>query len=68
VIHTGKLKHFTPENDIYTYFRYNEEETIMVVLNKNKSDAVLPTERFSEVMKGYTSGTILLHREIFRFD
>jgi neopullulanase len=60
VIHTGKLKHFTPENDIYTYFRYNEEETIMVVLNKNKSDAVLPTERFSEVMKGYNSGTDII--------
>jgi len=35
VIHTGKLLHFIPENNVYTYFRTNDEKTVMVVLNNN---------------------------------
>ena len=51
VIHHGKLMHFAPENGIYTYFRYNEKETVMVVLNKNEKETNLETERFSENFK-----------------
>jgi neopullulanase len=56
VIHHGKLMHFVPENGIYTYFRYNEDEAVMVVLNKNREERLLSTERFGEIMKGYSSG------------
>ncbi|MFW5755789.1 MAG: glycoside hydrolase family 13 protein, partial [Tangfeifania sp.] len=56
VIHTGKLMHFTPEDGIYTYFRYNNEETVMVVLNKNREERMISSERFSEIMEGYSSG------------
>jgi glycosidase len=56
VIHHGKLMHFVPEDGIYTYFRYNDDETVMVVLNKNPGKKMLSTERFSEIMKGYSSG------------
>ncbi len=55
-IHDGRLKHFVPQNGIYTYFRYNGDETVMVILNKNNSPQVLNTERFSEIMGGYKSG------------
>ncbi len=56
VIHHGKLMHFVPEDGIYTYFRYNENETVMVVLNKNNAEKTLATERFGEILKGYSSG------------
>ena len=56
VIHFGKLMHFIPEDGIYTYFRYNDNETVMVVLNKNKQVKTLVTERFSEIMRGFSSG------------
>ena len=36
VIHTGKLKHFVPENGLYVYFRYNDTESVMVVLNNSE--------------------------------
>jgi neopullulanase len=55
-IHDGRLKHFVPQNGIYSYFRYNGDETVMVILNKNNSPQVLDTERFSEIMGGYVSG------------
>jgi glycosidase len=56
VIHTGKLMHFTPEDGIYTYFRYNNKEIVMVALNKNREEKMISTERFSEIMEGYSSG------------
>ena len=56
VIHSGKLIHYVPENDTYVYFRYNDKETVMVVLNNNDSAQTLQTGRFSEIMGKCTSG------------
>lgn len=56
VIHSGKMKHFVPEDGTYTYFRYNDAETVMIVLNKNSSEKTLSTDRFSEIINGFSSG------------
>lgn len=56
VIHHGKLMHFVPENGIYTYFRYDEKEAVMIILNKNNEEKVLSTGRFREMLEGYSSG------------
>lgn len=57
VIHTGKLKHYPPENGIYVYFRYNDNESVMVILNKNDESKKLNTQHFAESLLGYTSGS-----------
>lgn len=56
VVHTGELKHFSPADGIYVYFRYNQNEKVMVVLNKNKETKGLETARFNEIMGNCTSG------------
>ena len=56
VIHTGSLKHYYPMDNLYVYFRYNERETVMVILNMNKEEKILNTSRFAESLKGFTSG------------
>ncbi len=56
VIHNGKLMHFIPQDATYTYFRYTEDEAVMVVLNKNEEAKTINTERFNEVIDGYSSG------------
>lgn len=56
VVHSGKLIHFAPVDGVYVYFRTNEKETVMVVLNKNAQGKTLDTNRFSEVMANSTSG------------
>lgn len=48
VIHTGKLMHFAPDQGTYVYFRYDDSKTVMVVLNKNKENQKLETNRFAE--------------------
>lgn len=57
VIHSGKLLHYVPENDIYVYFRYNDKETVMVILNNNDNEQNLKTDRFVEGIKNYKEGT-----------
>ena len=56
VIHHGKLMHFVPQDGIYVFFRYNDQDAVMVVLNKNKEEKDLLTDRFQEMMLGYSSG------------
>ena len=56
VIHSGKLKHFAPENGVYVYFRYNQNQKVMVVMNKNSQEKTIDTNRFSEIMANCTSG------------
>ena len=56
VIHNGKLMHFIPQDGIYTFFRYNETKSVMVVLNKNESESVVTTHRFKELISEYKSG------------
>ncbi len=56
VIHTGLLTHYVPENDVYVYFRYNDKEKIMVILNNNETDQTLKPERYSESIGNYTKG------------
>jgi neopullulanase len=56
VIHHGRLKQFVPQDGIYVYFRYDEKDAVMVVINKNKEDRQLELSRFMEVLKDYHSG------------
>lgn len=60
VIHSGKLKHFVPQDGVYVYFRYDEKETVMVVLNKNKEERTLSSGRFEEITAPCKSGTDIL--------
>jgi glycosidase len=56
VIHSGKLKQFVPERDVYTFFRYNDSESVMVIMNNNEEERLMATDRFSECLSGYTKG------------
>lgn len=68
VIHSGSLKHFAPENGVYVYFRYNKEKIVMVILNKNKEKITLNTERFKEVIKGYSTGKDIITNSAYELN
>jgi len=58
VVHSGKLKQFIPENNLYVYARYNDEECVLVILNNNdKESRTITRERYGEVMEGYSKAT-----------
>ena len=63
VIHSGKLIQFAPENGIYSYFRYNEEETVMVIFNKNKETVQHDLSKYAERIGSFTQAINILENE-----
>jgi glycosidase len=55
VIHHGLLRHYYPKDNFYVYFRYNDKETVMVILNMNSENKTLNTSRFAESLHGFTT-------------
>lgn len=45
----GKTLHFVPEDGVYVLVRSAEEETVVLLLNKNEAPAKLALERFREL-------------------
>ena len=41
---------------MYVYFRYNEKESVMVVINNSAETKTIKTNRFQENIKTFTSG------------
>ena len=59
-IHTGKLTHYIPENNVYVYFRHNEKETVMVIINNASDTQKFNLERFQENIKVFNFGTDII--------
>lgn len=53
-IKTGKLMQFVPEDGVYVYFRYDKNQTIMCVMNTNKTASTIKMDRFAERAGGFT--------------
>ena len=55
----GRLVHYTPDNATrcYVYARTDGENTVLVMLNGSDQTRTVDMERFSEVIRDYTSGT-----------
>ena len=65
VIHNGKLMHYLPDNNVYVYFRYNDTESVMVVVNNSKDKQTLKLDRFKERLASYSSGKDIISDENF---
>ena len=63
VIHHGKLMQYTPAGNAYVYFRYDEDDTVMVAFNRGFESVTLATERFEERLAGRRSATAVLTGE-----
>src|SRR5690606_21933864 len=48
-IHDGKTLHFVPENGVYVISRSLDNETVVLVLNKNENPTTIDLNRFSEL-------------------
>jgi neopullulanase len=53
-ITTGKMMQFVPEDGVYVYFRYNDKQTVVVVMNTAKENKNIALKRFEERTKGFS--------------
>ena len=68
VIHTGKMTQYIPENNVYVYFRYNETETVMVLINNSDEKQAIKTDRFKENIQSFQFGKDILTNYLFDFN
>jgi glycosidase len=60
VIHSGKMTHYLPDNNVYVYFRHNDKETVMVIVNNAPDTQKINSTRFQENIKSFISGVDIL--------
>ncbi len=64
-IHEGQTKHFAPHNGTYLLFRYNDDETVVHIINKNEEPYTLDLKRYEEIgLKGKTLKNIITDEEV----
>ena len=54
-LQNGRLMQFVPQDGVYTYFRYDEAKTVMVVINTANTARNVDTGRFAERMQGFNA-------------
>jgi glycosidase len=51
---TGKFMQYFPVDGVYVYFRYNEKQTVMVVMNTSKTEKKITPDKYTERTNGFT--------------
>jgi glycosidase len=55
-IKTGKMMQYVPEDGVYVYFRYDDQQTVMCIMNTQDKPMTIDAKRFSERMKNFKQG------------
>ncbi len=59
-VQTGKMTQYLPIDGVYVYFRHDGERSVMVIMGQNEKELTISGRRFSENLRGYTSGKNVL--------
>ena len=62
IIHSGKLLHYIPQDNVYVYFRYDAKKCVMVVLNANDSEKTLNTSQLFSASLSHLQKELMLLR------
>ena len=65
VIHHGRFMHYAPVSQTYVYYRYDDDESVMVVLNRDADAVTLDVAPFEERLAGYRFATDVLSGKRF---
>lgn len=68
-IKSGKFMQYLPGDEgVYTYFRYDNQQTVMVVVNTAKAEKEIDFKKYSERTMGFTKGKNIITGEILTTD
>lgn len=59
----GKFMHYLPVEGVYVYFRYDDRQTIMCVMNTNEKEMTVEFSKYGEQTTGFTTATNVLSGE-----
>ncbi len=53
-IKTGKMLQYLPQDGLYVYFRHDDKQTVMCIMNGNDNEVNVDFNKFSEPYKSFT--------------
>ncbi|MBZ5856197.1 glycoside hydrolase family 13 protein [Flavihumibacter profundi] len=56
-IKTGKMMQFAPEEGVYVYFRYDQLQTVMCIMNTNNTEKDIDLSRFRERLNKFKTAS-----------
>ncbi|MFM7710400.1 MAG: alpha-amylase family glycosyl hydrolase, partial [Ferruginibacter sp.] len=59
----GRFMQYLPEDGLYVYFRYTNEQTVMVIMNTSKTDKKIDFKQYTERTNGFNTYTNVLTGE-----
>jgi len=65
---TGKMMQYLPKDGLYTYFRYDENQTIMCVMNPEAGSKPFSMDDYPEMKKDYTNVKNVVTDEILSLE
>ena len=54
-----------PKEQVYVYFRYTDNEKVMVIINNNEKDQTFGLDRFAESLGGVSKGKDIISGKEF---
>lgn len=64
-IKTGKFMQYLPKDGLYVYFRYNEKQTVMCIMNTDEHEKTVNLADYSERTNGFSKATDITNGKIF---
>ncbi len=61
---TGKFMQYVPEDGVYVYFRYDNKQTVMVVMNTSKEEKKISIAKYGQRINGFSKIKKVLTGEI----
>lgn len=59
-LQTGKLMQYLPVDGLYVYFRYDEKQTIMCIMNTSDKEQVVDFSKYAERTTGFSTAVNVL--------
>jgi Glycosidases len=63
VLKNGKLMQYLPDHGVYTYFRYNKDKTVMIIMNTTENQQMILIDRFNERTNGFSKAINIVNSD-----
>jgi len=67
-IKTGKTTQYVPQDGLYVYFRYDNNQTVMCIMNTDSKEKQVDFSKYSERTSGFKNAKSILNDQEFSFN
>ncbi len=67
-IKTGKMTQFVPQDGLYVYFRYDNNQTVICIMNTGKNERQIDFSRYTERTNGFTKARSVTSNDVFQLN